>query len=110
MDGDDIRLLSPVIPSKVYGLAKNYEAHAQFMHEAGHSDIKHAPEDMVIFSKPSTSVIGPDDPIVIPSYSNDMNFEPEVAVVMGRIGQERDGRTGHGLRARLHLRERCDIA
>ena len=54
VDGDGIRLLSPVIPSKVYGLAKNYEAHAQFMHEAGHSDIKHAPEDMVIFSKPST--------------------------------------------------------
>ena len=33
VDGDGIRLLSPVIPSKVYGLAKNYEAHAQFMHE-----------------------------------------------------------------------------
>ena len=43
------------IPSKVYGLAKNYEAHAQFMHESGHSEIAHAPEDMVIFSKPSTS-------------------------------------------------------
>ena len=52
VDGDGIRLLSPVI-----------------------------------FSKPSTSVIGPDDPIVIPSYSNDMNFEPEVAVVMGRIAK-----------------------
>ena len=39
VDGDGIRLLSPVIPSKVYGLAKNYEAHAQFMHEAGHSEI-----------------------------------------------------------------------
>ena len=48
VDGDGIRLLSPVIPSKVYGLAKNYEAHAQFMHEAGHSDIKHAPEDVVM--------------------------------------------------------------
>ena len=87
LDGDGIRLLAPVIPSKVYGLAKNYEAHAQFMHEAGHSDIVHAPEDMMIFSKPSTSVIGPDDPIVIPACSNDMNFEPEVAVVMGRIAK-----------------------
>ena len=57
------------------------------MHEAGHSDIKHAPEDMVIFTKPSTSVIGPDDPIVIPPCSNDMNFEPELAVVMGRIAK-----------------------
>lgn len=87
LDDDGIRLLSPVIPSKVYGLAKNYEAHAQFMHETGHSDIAHAPEDMVIFMKPSTSVIGPDDPIVIPPCSNDMNFEPEVAVVMGRIAK-----------------------
>ena len=63
------------------------------------------PEDMVIFSKPSTSVIGPDDPIVIPSYSNDMNFEPEVAVVMGRIAKNVPVETGHGLCARLHLRE-----
>lgn len=87
VDGDGIRLLSPVIPSKVYGLAKNYEAHAQFMHEAGHSEIAHAPENMVIFTKPSTSVIGPDDPIVYPACSKDMNFEPEVAVVMGRIAK-----------------------
>lgn len=87
LDGDGVRLLAPVIPSKVFGLAKNYEAHAQFMHEAGHSDIAHAPEDMVIFSKPSTSVIGPDDPIVIPPSSNDMNYEPEVAVVMSRVAK-----------------------
>lgn len=57
------------------------------MHEAGHSEIAHAPEDMVIFTKPSTSVIGPDDPIVYPACSKDMNFEPEVAVVMGRIAR-----------------------
>ena len=49
LDADGIRLLAPIIPSKIYGLAKNYEAHAQFMHEAGHSDIAHAPED--IFGK-----------------------------------------------------------
>ena len=69
----------------MYGLAKNYEAHARFMHDAGHSDIKHTPEDMVIFSKPSTSVIGSDDPIIYPAGSNDMNFEPEVAVVISSI-------------------------
>ena len=87
LDADGVRLLAPVIPSKVFGLAKNYEAHAQFMHEAGHSEVAHAPEDMWIFTKPSTSVIGPDDPIVIPPCSNDMNFEPEVAVVIGRIAK-----------------------
>lgn len=87
LDAEGVRLLAPVIPSKVFGLAKNYEAHAQFMHEAGHSDIAHAPEDMMIFTKPSTAVIGPDDPIVFPSCSDDMNFEPEVAVVIGRIAK-----------------------
>ena len=87
VDADGVRLLAPVIPSKVYGLAKNYEAHAQFMHAAGKSEIAHAPENMVIFTKPATSVIGPDDPIVFPKYSHDMNFEPEVAVVIGRIAK-----------------------
>ncbi|MDY4677394.1 fumarylacetoacetate hydrolase family protein [Bifidobacterium tsurumiense] len=87
LDGDGIRLLSPVIPSKVFGLAKNYDAHARFMHEQGQSDQAQAPSEMVVFTKPSTSVIGPDDPIVMPSYSNNMNFEPEVAVVIGRIAK-----------------------
>ena len=87
LDEDGVRLLAPVIPSKVYGLAKNYEAHAQFMHEHNQSPQAHAPAEMVIFTKPSTSVIGPDDPIVYPTYSHDMNYEPEVAVVMGRIAK-----------------------
>lgn len=87
LDEDGVRLLAPIIPSKIYGLAKNYEAHARFMNDAGHSDIAHAPEEMMIFMKPSTAVIGPDDPIVIPPASHDMNFEPEVAVVIGRIAR-----------------------
>lgn len=88
LDADGVRLLSPVIPSKVYGLAKNYEAHAQFMFEHGQSTVEHAPAKPVVFMKPSTSVIGPDDPIVYPAYSQDMNFEPEVAVVMGRVAKD----------------------
>ena len=43
LDEDGVRLLAPVIPSKVYGLAKNYEAHAQFMHEHNQSPQAHAP-------------------------------------------------------------------
>ena len=84
---DDLRHPPAVLghPVQSVGLAKNYEAHARFMLDVGHSDIKHAPEDMVIFSKPSTSVIGSDAPIIDPAGSNDMNFEPEVAVVISRI-------------------------
>lgn len=87
LDEEGIRLLAPVIPSKVFGLAKNYAAHAKFMADAGHVNTPVPPEEMVIFSKPSTSVIGPDDPIVYPSFSHNMNFEPELAVVMGRIAK-----------------------
>ncbi len=87
LDEEGIRLLSPVIPSKVYGLAKNYAQHADYMGEIKGMTGSQAPEEMVIFSKPSTSVIGPDDPIVIPPFSNNMNFEPEVAVVIGRIAK-----------------------
>ncbi len=82
LDADGVRLLAPVLPSKVYGLAKNYGAHAQFMAK---DEKIHAPEEQVIFMKPSTSVIGPDDPIVFPEFSHDMNYEPEVAVVIGRV-------------------------
>lgn len=87
LDADGIRLLAPVLPSKVFGMAKNYEAHARHMYEKGQSAEEHAPQDMVVFTKPSTSVIGPDDPIVLPSCSNDMNFEPELAVVIGRVAK-----------------------
>ena len=81
VEGEGIRLLAPIIPSKVYGLAKNYQ-------KAGASQAEReeaARQPAVIFTKPSTSVIGPDDPIVLPSFAHAMNFEPEVAVIMGRI-------------------------
>lgn len=86
VDDDGVRLLAPIIPSKVYGLAKNYEAHAEFM--AGDTWKTAAPpEKMMIFAKPSTAVIGPDDPIVYPSWSKEINYEPELAVVIGRIAR-----------------------
>ncbi|MCI1935572.1 MAG: fumarylacetoacetate hydrolase family protein [Bifidobacteriaceae bacterium] len=87
VDSDGVRLLAPIIPSKVFGLAKNYEAHAKFM--AG--DIWKTvapPDEMMIFSKPSTAVVGPDDPIVYPSWSHELNYEPEVAVVMGKVTRD----------------------
>lgn len=88
LDDEDVRLLAPVIPSKIYGAAKNYRAHAAYMAEHGQSSNPEPPEMLMLFMKPSTSVIGPDDPIVKPSYSKDMNYEPEVAVVMGRMARK----------------------
>ena len=88
LDDENVRLLAPVIPSKIYGAAKNYRAHAAYMAEKGQAVNPEPPERLMVFMKPSTSVIGPDDPIIKPSYSQDMNYEPEVAVVIGRIARK----------------------
>jgi 2-keto-4-pentenoate hydratase/2-oxohepta-3-ene-1,7-dioic acid hydratase in catechol pathway len=75
-----VRLLAPVIPStKVICLGKNYEAHAKEVPNRGPaSDVP------ILFLKPSSAVIGPDDEIVLPGYSGDVQLEAELAVVIGR--------------------------
>ncbi|WUJ71310.1 fumarylacetoacetate hydrolase family protein [Kribbella soli] len=78
----DVRLLAPVIPrSKVVCVGRNYAAHAQ---ELGND----VPEQPLIFLKPNTSVIGPRDGIVYPEQTSDLNFEGELAIVIGRICRE----------------------
>lgn len=78
---DDVRLLAPVIPrSKVVCLGKNYEAHAKEIPHRGP-----APDVPILFLKPNTAVIGPDDPIVLPPYSDNVQLEAELAVVIGRV-------------------------
>lgn len=75
----EVRLLAPVIPrSKVIGVGRNYAAHAA---ELGNP----IPDHPLLFFKPNTSVIGPDEPIVKPAPSQEMHFEGELAVVIGRI-------------------------
>lgn len=75
----ELRLLAPVIPrSKVIGIGKNYADHAA---EMG-SDV---PAHPLVFLKPNTSVIGPDEAIVHPATSKRVDYEGELAVVIGRI-------------------------
>ena len=75
----DVRLLSPVLPrSKVVGIGKNYAAHAA---EMGGE----VPDEPLMFLKPNTSVVGPGDPVFYPRQSEDVHFEGELAVVIGRI-------------------------
>jgi 2-keto-4-pentenoate hydratase/2-oxohepta-3-ene-1,7-dioic acid hydratase in catechol pathway len=75
----DVRLLAPVIPrSKVVGIGKNYADHAAEMGGA-------APTEPLLFLKPNTSVIGPGDPIAYPRQSQELHYEGELAVVIGRI-------------------------
>jgi 2-keto-4-pentenoate hydratase/2-oxohepta-3-ene-1,7-dioic acid hydratase in catechol pathway len=77
---DDVRLLAPILPSKVVCLGKNYAAHAA---EFG-GDV---PEEPLVFLKPSTSVIGPGDTIPLPSISRRVDYEGELAVVIGRLAR-----------------------
>ena len=75
----DVRLLAPVIPrSKVVAIGRNYAAHAAEMDNE-------VPAEPLMFLKPNTSVIGPGDPIFYPRQSQRVDFEGELAVVIGRI-------------------------
>jgi 2-keto-4-pentenoate hydratase/2-oxohepta-3-ene-1,7-dioic acid hydratase in catechol pathway len=75
---NDVRLLAPVLPSKVVAVGRNYADHAA---EMGGE----VPEEPLVFLKPSTSVIGPGDPIAYPSISRRMDYEGELACVVGRV-------------------------
>ncbi len=76
---EDVRLLAPVIPSKIIGIGLNYAAHAAEFS-------KDAPQETpLIFMKPSTAVIGPEDDIVLPDHmSHRVDYEGELGVVIGR--------------------------
>jgi len=75
----DVRLLAPVIPrSKIVGIGRNYADHAA---EMGNE----VPANPLLFLKPNTSVIGPGEPITYPPFSENVHFEAELAVVIGRV-------------------------
>jgi 2-keto-4-pentenoate hydratase/2-oxohepta-3-ene-1,7-dioic acid hydratase in catechol pathway len=76
----DVRLLSPILPSKVVGVGKNYAAHVAEMNTGD------APKEPLLFLKPSTAVIGPADAIRIPPGSTNVHHEAELAVVIGARG------------------------
>ncbi|MDQ1727240.1 MAG: hypothetical protein QOK14_1285 [Frankiaceae bacterium] len=77
----DVKLLAPVIPSKIIAVGKNYASHAAEMATAPEA----APEAPILFLKPSTSVIGCGERIVLPPSSERVDFEGELAIVIGRL-------------------------
>ena len=79
LDRDDVRLLAPVIPrSKIVAFGRNYADHAAEMGTE-------VPEIPLMFLKPNTAVVGPDDPIVLPEWSSHVSYEAELAVVIGKV-------------------------
>jgi 2-keto-4-pentenoate hydratase/2-oxohepta-3-ene-1,7-dioic acid hydratase in catechol pathway len=73
---DAHRVLAPVMPSKIVCIGLNYKDHAA---EVG----KPLPKDPLMFIKPSTAVIGPGDPILLPAGVGGVDHEAEVGVVIG---------------------------
>jgi 2-keto-4-pentenoate hydratase/2-oxohepta-3-ene-1,7-dioic acid hydratase in catechol pathway len=72
----DVRLLAPILPTKIIGIGRNYAAHAE---EMGHE----SPVHPIMFLKPNTTVVGPNVPIKLPADSQKVDYEGELAVVIG---------------------------
>lgn len=72
-----VSLLSPVIPTKILCVGKNYEDHVD---EMGGE----IPEEPVIFMKPATAVIGQNAAVIHPRISKEVHHEAELAVVISR--------------------------
>src|SRR5712664_1439560 len=73
----EMRLLAPVEPSKIVCIGRNYAAHAA---ELGNE----VPKEPLMFLKPPSSIVGPEQPIVLTPYSQRVEHEGELAIVIGR--------------------------
>jgi 2-keto-4-pentenoate hydratase/2-oxohepta-3-ene-1,7-dioic acid hydratase in catechol pathway len=72
----EARLLAPCEPSKIVAVGLNYRDHAEELNMK-------LPEDPLLFLKPSSSVIGPGDTIIMPRQSARVDYEAELAIVIG---------------------------
>lgn len=72
-----VRLIAPVTPTKIVCVGRNYAAHAA---ELGND----VPKEPLIFLKPPSSIVGPGEPVVLPRFSNRVEHEGELGLVVGR--------------------------
>ncbi len=77
----DVKLLAPSVPSKIVAVALNYREHAKEMK-------KPIPEEPLIFLKPASAVINPEDEIVLPEISERVDYEGELGVVIGKRAKD----------------------
>ncbi|MBW1802167.1 MAG: fumarylacetoacetate hydrolase family protein [Deltaproteobacteria bacterium] len=73
----NVKVLAPVLPSKIIGLGLNYEKHAK---EAGFD----LPDEPLLFLMPPSSVIGPGESIIYPEGVNRVDYEGELGIVIGK--------------------------
>jgi 2-keto-4-pentenoate hydratase/2-oxohepta-3-ene-1,7-dioic acid hydratase in catechol pathway len=74
---EDIKILPPVSPSKVVAVGLNYRDHAAELN----MDI---PDEPIIFIKPPSTVIGPEEEIIYPLQTKNLHYEAELAIVIGK--------------------------
>ena len=80
--GDEVGLLAPILdPPKMFGIGENYAAHAR---ETGNEP----PDNVIVFAKYTTTIIGPEAPIVLPRISRKVDYEAELGVVIGAPGRD----------------------
>ena len=73
------KLLAPLVPRNILGIGKNFAAED--------SAVPEAPKLPIWFFKPTSAVIGPDAPIVLPAPSYEAKFESELAIIIGKEGK-----------------------
>lgn len=78
---DSVRLLAPVLPSKIVAIGLNYKDHAA---ERG----KPVPAEPLLFLKPPSAVIGPGDTIEIPEWAGRVDHEAEMGIVIGTTARD----------------------
>jgi len=77
-----VKLLAPVAsPPKIICLGLNYRDHAAEQNAP-------LPKEPIIFLKPRTAVVGPDEPIVKPAFVKELDYEAELAIIIGRRGKD----------------------
>jgi 2-keto-4-pentenoate hydratase/2-oxohepta-3-ene-1,7-dioic acid hydratase in catechol pathway len=78
LEAESYQLLSPCKPSKIIGVGRNYAAHAAEMQSP-------IPQEPLLFLKPSTTVLGPEQSIDYPDQSRQVEYEGELGIVIGQI-------------------------
>ncbi len=83
----EVRVLAPVVPSKIVCVGRNYRAHAA---ELGHQ----MPEEPLLFLKAPSAIVGSGDAIELPPQSHQVEHEGELGLVIGRktrkVGEDED--------------------
>ena len=74
---ESVKLLPPAAPSKIVCVGKNYVDHAAEMGGP-------PPKEPILFLKPPSSITAPEDPVILPAISHRVDYEGEIAVVIGR--------------------------